>query len=129
MYLFGDCKKLKKLYIEKIKTIPIFSLAFITGLQKLTFGNNVVKLEENAIYHCKNIKKIIFGKDVTKLEENAIYYCPKLTVVRFKTRKTIDWHPYWLGSKDMYPGCGKVKHIYMNCPKWEPKNPLADWIA
>ena len=129
MYLFGDCKKLKKLYIEKIKTIPMFSLAFITGLQKLTFGNNVVKLEENAIYHCKNIKKIIFGKDVTKLEENAIYYCPKLTVVRFKTRKTIDWHPYWLGSKDMYPGCGKVKHIYMNCPKWAPKNPLADWLA
>ena len=129
MYLFGDCKKLKKLYIEKIKTIPIFSLAFITGLQKLVLGKDVVKLEENAIYHCKNIKKIIFGRDVTKLEENAIYYCPKLTVVRFKTRKTIDWHPYWLGSKEMYPGCGKVKHIYMNRPKWAPKNPLADWLA
>ena len=105
-YLFSDCRKLKKISVSGIKTIQDKTFAFIP-----------------------NLKKIIFGKEVTELREDPIYHCPNLTTVRFITKKTIKWNPYFDNLKELYPGCGKVKHIYMNCPKWEPKNPLADWIA
>lgn len=60
MYLFGDCKKLKKISIEKIKTIPMYSLALVTGLQKLTLGKDVEKIEASAVHHCPNLRTVSF---------------------------------------------------------------------
>lgn len=93
MYLFGDCKKLKKISIEKIKTIPMYSLALVTGLQKLTLG-----------------------KDVEKLEASAVHHCPNLRTVSFKTQKPIDWSYDTMGGTEgnMFVGCTKLRDVYMN---------------
>ena len=104
--LFNNCRRLRKIYVSGIKTIP-----------------------ENTFVSIPALKKLILGKEVTKIESDAITNCEKLHTLRFKTRKAMDWHPYEYGNKDVFKGCPKIKHVYMNRPKWERKNPSADWLA
>ena len=91
--IFSTCKNLKKISVEKTKTISWHTFAHVTGLQKL-----------------------VLGKDVTKLEENAIYYCPNLRTVSFKTQKPLDWTPGNWSRKEgtMLVGCRKLRDVYMN---------------
>lgn len=104
--LFNNCRRLRKISVSGIKTIP-----------------------ENTFVSIPALKKLILGKEVTKIESDAITNCEKLHILRFKTRKAMDWHPYEYGNKDVFKGCPKIKHVYMNRPKWERKNPSADWLA
>ncbi len=73
-------------------------------ITKLTIGNNIETIGDNAFSDCKKLKSVKFGKNVTTIGNKAFYKCTSLTKVTIPAKtKTI--------GKSAFEGCKKLKTV------------------
>lgn len=107
-------------------------------ITKVTMGDNIETIGDNAFYGCKKIKTVKIGKNVKTIGNKAFYKCTVLTKVSLPSKvKTIGTSAFYgcekltsvtigksvtkIGSKSFY-GCSKLKTLTIRSTKLTTKN-------
>lgn len=84
-------------------------------ITKVTIGNNIKNVEEEAFSGCKNLKTVKLGKNITTIGNKAFYNCSRITSI------TIPSKVNKIG-KQAFAGCKKLKKIVIKTIKLTSKN-------
>ena len=98
-------------------TITSIAMAAFQNNQKITkvtIGNKMKTIGEQAFSGCKNLKTVKLGKNVTVIGDQAFYNCRKITGI------TIPSKVNKIGKKAFY-NCKKLKNITIKTSKLTSK--------
>jgi hypothetical protein len=110
---FSGCTSLKEIYINA-ETIGLWAFSKCSSLAKVTFGDNVKEIGQEA-FMSTAIKSIDFGKNITTIGDGAVGYCQKLE------KLTIGKNVTTLGIF-IDAGCKKLKTITVKSTKLNADN-------
>ena len=100
--IFSNCDNLKDVFFDCENVYSFFSS--YAPVEKVTFGNHVKTIKENAFSYCRKLKSVDFSDSITAIEKNAFYYCDGLTSI------TIPSGIAKIG-KDAFNGCSSLTEV------------------
>ena len=80
-WAFENCSSLKNVTIpESVTSIGRWAFSFC-GLESLTINGAIESMENDAFYHCKNLKTLKLGEHIKTIGESAFQECSQLREV------------------------------------------------
>ena len=99
----------------KVDTIAKSVFKNNTKITKVTIGDNVKSIEEEAFSGCKNLKTVKLGKNVTSIGDKAFYNCGKITSITLPSKVNKI-------GKQAFSKCKSLKKITIKTTKLTSKN-------